>query len=202
MAFIPLTALEEATLDHIGTLTDCEIHVYVTEDGDSMLDVTVNPAAGGHLSPKIASLLDSGQKVRLLHNHPSGGSLSDTDWPALARYFGMLEIVAVTPNGSIFRGKVEYDFQAVALKKLLVNIEDAYNHMSNMITVPNISMADPSLLVDAQRLPFAFISYRFYELGHVDYDQSLSYQDKRAMAGVQGQPIKRMWRDFLKKIWP
>ncbi|MGO7445119.1 hypothetical protein ACC668_10475 [Rhizobium ruizarguesonis] len=202
MAFNPLTPLEEATLDHIRTITSDELHVYVTEDGHAVLDVTVNPATGGPLSPKIVALLAGGQKVRLLHNHPSGQSLSSFDWDTLAQHYGVLEIVAVTPNGSISRGKVDYDFQAIDLLKVVKKANHVFTMLDGMIVSPNISMRNSSLLSEAGRLPTVFISQRFYELGLCDYGTWFSQPDLIAIVDLQHEPLRNKWSDFLRRTWP
>ncbi|WP_427145177.1 hypothetical protein [Rhizobium pisi] len=202
MAFNPLTPLETATLDHIRTFTTDELHVYVSEDGLTVLDVTINPALGGPLSLKIGTMLAAGQKVRLLHNHPSEDSLSSSDWETLAHHHGLLEMVVVTPNGSIYRGKVDYDFQAGQLLSVVKQANAAYTTMHSMIKVPNVSMRNPSLLSDTGRLPNVFIGQRFYELGIVDFGAWFSTPDQYAIADLQHEPIRHMWSAFLRRTWP
>lgn len=201
MTFNPLTPLEEATLDHIRTFLAEELHVYVTEDGHTVLDVTINPASGGPLSTKIGGMLAAGQKVRLLHNHPSEDSLSSSDWETLAHHHGMLETVVVTPNGSVYRGKVDYDFQAGDVLAAVKHHNSAYNMMHSMIHAPNISTRNPGLAADAGRLPNVFIGQRYYELGIVDFGAWFSTPDQYALADLQHEPIRHMWSAFLRRTW-
>jgi len=114
----------------------------------------------------------------------------------------MLEMVVVSPNGSIFRGKVDYDFQAGELLAIVPKANDVFNGLNRMIRPPNISMNNPELLVHAARLPTVFISQRFSELGIVEYEPSFSTSDAMAIADLQHEPIKKMWSAYLRRTWP
>ncbi|NYA45750.1 hypothetical protein HZI31_20865 [Serratia fonticola] len=81
-----------------------ELHITLDGAGLKVIHMQLHPPHGGPLSSNVAEVGNS-SGFRIIHNHPSGASLSDSDWTVLANYT-KCEMTAVNKEGTTFRGKV------------------------------------------------------------------------------------------------
>lgn len=120
MAFSPFTSLELASINEVlvhqhgfapppgvqpTTGQASELHIALDGNGATEISRQVQPAQGGEMDEAMEAAANSALGCRIIHNHPSQGSLSASDWNVLANHTGM-EMVAVNSRGTTFRGKV------------------------------------------------------------------------------------------------
>jgi hypothetical protein len=82
---------------------DRELMHCIDLDGVHVIDESVGYKSA-EVTEKMRCAMESG-RVRLWHNHPSGGSISDKDWE-LAGISEGPEILAVTVSGTIYVGRM------------------------------------------------------------------------------------------------
>ncbi|CAI2004389.1 hypothetical protein [Serratia fonticola] len=117
-----------------GGVANCpELHIALDSAGLEVIDVQLHPPHGGPLSPKVAAVgISSG--FRIIHNHPTGASLSNFDWGVLADYT-KCEMTAVNKEGTTFRGKV---IDAPRMKSFLLE----YNNITTDIETEKTKAID------------------------------------------------------------
>ncbi|MCF1470113.1 hypothetical protein FS764_24945 [Agrobacterium vitis] len=202
MTFSTLTPLERAILHHIGPMLSSEVHIYLDEAGEKVLHHASHLKEGGDLADEVKARLLNGEKLKLLHNHPSGGSLSSFDWQVMTEHFGQLEMIVATPWNSVHRGRVNYDFQADEMKSVLPRLNTVFNEMSHLIRAPYISSQTPSLPVDAERVTSIFVNQRLFGLGIIDYCAELSLADHSVIIDLLREPLRNVWDKLLIKRLP
>lgn len=80
-----------------------EIHILLGENNE-YIDCSINNETGGNLTNKMLTYIKNNNS-HLIHNHPSNGSLSTSDWKTLAAHL-TLKMTAVNDFGSYFTGSV------------------------------------------------------------------------------------------------
>ncbi|KQQ72390.1 hypothetical protein ASF70_12715 [Rhizobium sp. Leaf321] len=199
MTFLPLTEFERSQIKQIGPILTSEEQIYLTEDGTAILHTGRHPAAGGLLEPVIIERLVNGEKLKLLHNRPSGASLNSSDWAVMAEYYGQLEMIVAVPSGSIHRAQVPFDFQVDEVKKLVKGLNTTFNQLSSMIHPPMIPLSMPDMLVQAHRFPTLYINEHLYGLGIVDFSLELSLKDYVDLVNLKRLPIRKEWHRLLRE---
>ncbi|WP_413496414.1 hypothetical protein [Morganella psychrotolerans] len=80
-----------------------EIHILLGKNNE-YIDCSINRKQGGELTEKMLKYIDK-YNSHLIHNHPSNGSLSTSDWNVLVNHL-TLQMTAVNDFGSYFTGSV------------------------------------------------------------------------------------------------
>ncbi len=194
MPFSVFTSVEKTILDEIRVLTDKEAHCFMSEDGQTLIRRVEQGPKGGNIPDDIDERLQAGEKMRLLHNHPTGGSLSVDDLLVLDRLPDVLETVVVTRNGSIFRAaKHAWDQWNMTEKKQ--TMKDVLEKL-NLLIDPHV-VPDHDLRVLIDRMPRHFLCYRLYEVGALDYLADLSAEDNAILFALYDTSLKAEWRQLL-----
>lgn len=200
MPFPDFSPLEWTILGHIQHIKDAEAHVFVKE-GEEVVDMVIHPAKGGNLPQGIINQLNSGEHLRLLHNHPTGASISVDDLTVLSNY-PTLEIFAVTDSGSVHGARVLDDMQAQDLKKRVPKLGNVEAMMQGMIN-PTSILPVPSCDID--HIPHVVNIYRnqrLQEVGAIEFYCSLSPYDSLITVSLYKTELKRRWMTFLKQQFP
>ncbi len=131
MAFSGLTDLQNSLIDaarhhQIGCEPVSEVLFCLSGDGRSIIDAEVGAKDKVNLTCKMKEYMGDNQ-VSLIHNHPSEGSISSSDWRLCINNKNICEIIAVNSHKSYFRGKIlKYDrFQEIidCFKCVMQNIQ-------------------------------------------------------------------------------
>lgn len=80
-----------------------EIHILLGKNNE-YIDCSINNKEGGELTEKMRHYIEKNNS-HLIHNHPSNGSLSTSDWKTLSAHL-RLQMTAVNDFGSYFTGSV------------------------------------------------------------------------------------------------
>jgi hypothetical protein len=119
MPFAPFTAAEHTAIDEvlrhqrsflpvppIAPTTGERSELHIALDGHGLAEISrqLRPPQGGEMTEEMVAAAQSAIGCRIVHNHPTQGSLSASDWNVLANHPGM-EMVAVNSRGTTFRGK-------------------------------------------------------------------------------------------------
>ncbi|GEO00566.1 hypothetical protein NSE01_23980 [Novosphingobium sediminis] len=115
MSFVPFTTTERDSIEEVlahqrafkngSGAVNSELHIALDGVGQTEVSRQIQPPAGGEMDAPMVAAANSIAGCRIIHNHPSEGSLSASDWNVLAHHSGM-EMVAVNTQGTTFRGKV------------------------------------------------------------------------------------------------
>lgn len=113
MTFPPFTTTEDQQIDvvrahQLATKPATEMLVCMSECGTRIIDTDVGTAHTAHLTPTMLKHLSDGGQCKLIHNHPSEGSLSTADWRLCIAHLGIIEIIAVSSQRSTYRAAVLY----------------------------------------------------------------------------------------------
>lgn len=81
-----------------------EIHILLGENNEC-IGCSINNKKGGELTEIMRRHIEK-NNFHLIHNHPSNGSLSTSDWKTLAAHL-RLQMTAVNDFGSYFTGSVK-----------------------------------------------------------------------------------------------
>ncbi|MEX9785687.1 MULTISPECIES: hypothetical protein [Providencia] len=100
--------------------TEYEIHIMLDED-NNLFDCSINHSGGGHLTNKMVNYTQNNNS-HLIHNHPSGGSLSRSDWATLSAH-NNLTMTAVNHFGSIFIGRAKSTSLLIDAKDIFDSFE-------------------------------------------------------------------------------
>ena len=111
MTFPPFTTTEDEQIDavrahQLATKPATEMLVCMSECGTRIIDTDVGTANTVHLTPTMLKHLSDAGQCKLIHNHPSEGSLSTTDWRLCIVNPGIIEIIAVSSQRSTYRAAV------------------------------------------------------------------------------------------------
>ncbi len=195
MAFPEFTDVEIAIIDEIRP-KERENHYVVTVDGLTVVERWEHAGPNGNLSPDIISRLDGGERLRLIRNDAlnSGLSLRDILW--LGRFPGVLEVVVVTPSGSLYRATTHewhaQDNRIARLERTLMNLSPELSLMIRRGTVE-----DNELRTLADRMPRHFLAQRLYEIGALDYHVEQSLEDTSIVVELGKTRLKGMWLKVL-----
>lgn len=200
MSFPDFSPLELTILDHIQHITDAEAHIFV-KDGEDVVDLVVYPAMGGDLPMGVVSRLNSGEQLRLLHNHPTGASLSRSDLSVLAHH-PSLEIFAITPNGSIHGGRLVDDIHAQELMKQLSKLDLVEQQMQLMIGPTNIQPLPIDEIDDVTRVVGIYRNQRLSEVGAFDFYCSPSPDDSAITLSLYKSALRKSWKKLLLQQFP
>lgn len=96
---IKLTTSKTLISDHT------ELVILLNGTGKRRISRTFQPGTGGHMTEVMKNAAQHHNGCRIIHNHPSGGSLSKYDWNVLANHPKM-EMTVVNSFGTTFRGTV------------------------------------------------------------------------------------------------
>ncbi|GMB82782.1 hypothetical protein NN6n1_35650 [Shinella zoogloeoides] len=194
MSFPAFTDLENTILDEIRGIPKGEAHVFMSDDGNTVLHREEHVGPGGVIPADLEQRLTGGEKMRLLHNHPSGGSLSMYDIHALVRFPDVLEIVVVTPTRTIYRAAASA-WQAARLDSMRQPLIDVSTELGLLVR-PGI-IDDDDLRIVADRYPRHLLCHHLHAKSLLEYSASLSAEDNSNMRELAGTPIIRRWIDEL-----
>ncbi|CUW87453.1 hypothetical protein [Agrobacterium genomosp. 2] len=196
MTFSAFTPIEEAIIGEIRALEDQQIHYYLSADGLTVLARAEHNILGGGIPPEIVGRLDLGEKIRTIRNRPNHSGLSVDEILLLGIYPGILEIVVVTPSGSLYRATThEWHKEDNYIEKHRQTILRVSPELSLMINRGTVQDDDLRQLAD--RMPRHFLMFRLYELGHVDYQVEHSIEDHMLLVDLGKTRLKAMWHRYL-----
>lgn len=110
-----------------------EIHI-ILDQNNNYFDCSINPEDGGNLTRKTINELKK-KNLHLIHNHPSNGSLSTSDWNVLF-HNPNLKMTAVNQYGSFFTGEVKKTSNTIEKDEqcLLSNIKK-FENIKNQLQI-------------------------------------------------------------------
>ncbi|WP_368937550.1 hypothetical protein [Proteus terrae] len=115
-----------------------EIHIILDQNND-YFDCSINPEDGGNLTQKTINGLKK-KNLHLIHNHPSNGSLSTSDWKALF-HNPNLKMTAVNQYGSFFTG-------SLINKGNSTKINTFYQKLSGLSSIQSILVQDHTSFIN------------------------------------------------------
>lgn len=199
MSFNPFTDAELKAIKEVQqhqhsfspTAPQSELQIALDGHGSKEIDRQITPSGGGNLTATMIQAASSPTGCRIIHNHPSQGSLSSSDWNALACYHGM-EMTAVNSQGTTFRGKV---IKPSAFINWYQDIQSAYDSISmefhKQIGVwysqQNNHLGDFAL--DNDWLVGKAICEQLASKGYVEFECNLKGSDSTAMLSPQTPTI-------------
>ncbi|MEJ5117179.1 hypothetical protein WH158_07075 [Gluconobacter cerinus] len=158
------------------------------------IDRTCGTPSGAELTSKMLSFgVKHNRGAVLVHNHPSQGSLSDSDWKILFNFPGVKEIVAVNSSGSVFSGKVTTSTTAGSIPTQLINQQDNSATVKQEIdykiagnSLPNVNM---KMFDDVKYLISHLVNEHYDTKGIISYSATLSNADNASLNDPKFIPI-------------
>lgn len=169
-----------------------ELHIALDSTGTNVISRQIHPAQGGHLTPAMVAAASSAG-CRLVHNHPSQGSLSSHDWNSLASYPAM-EMTAVNSQRTTFRGKV---LMASAFSNWAVEIQNAYDSVENQFQAEiskwfSANQRNLALFaMDNEWLVGVALGERLHAKGYADYEFLPAGSDSTALLSPYASTIQQ-----------
>lgn len=219
MPFLPFTPAEKqaiaTVLQHQHTFLPIppnepttqvrsELHIALDGIGSQEISREIHPASGGMMNQTMIAAALSATGCRIIHNHPSQGSLSSSDWNVLAQYPSM-EMTAVNSHGTTFRGKVK---QPQAFSNWYLKVQEAQNFVSDefqkqisaWLSSQLFSIAEFGLESDC--LVGKSIAERLEMKGYVEFECILSGSDITKMSHQHAQTILQLLRQWCSTAIP
>lgn len=128
-----------------------EIHI-ILDQNNNYFDCSINPEDGGDLTPKTIDELKK-KNLHLIHNHPSNGSLSTSDWNVLF-HNPNLKMTAVNQYGSSFTG-------SLTNKKNNTKIDTLYQKLKNLREIQSSLTQDYSSFINLYTQSNQDVAYDF-----------------------------------------
>ncbi|MFY8210623.1 MAG: hypothetical protein ACOVOE_15110 [Caulobacter sp.] len=186
-----------------------ELLVCVAQDGVTIIDDTIGSNDRVELTaPMLQEIATNGGCI-LIHNHPSEGSLSYSDWSLAAGNPGIGEIVAVNSSGSIFRGRTIGSAKTSLESKIKVGdvAPDVGQAVLNSLwdlfkakLVEGIEMPNPGALENLMSWIWShLVNERLKELGLVEYEATLSEVDVATLSDAELAPFIETGRGEVAK---
>jgi hypothetical protein len=171
------TLLHAARLHQLGSSPVTEILFCVTSDGRRVIDAAVGEPEKVELTSRMITVLNERQKAKLLHNHPSGASLSLDDWKLCLAHPSIVEIVAINFNASVFRGAVRC---GTRLQQTLPVLKGAQAQVEQEIckAISSPDIEHPHLPLKLEWVASDIINLRLCEINAICYQVTYGADDE------------------------
>ncbi|MHC0613785.1 hypothetical protein [Komagataeibacter oboediens] len=171
------------------------------------IDRTYGTSSGAELTKMMLNFsVNHHRGAVLVHNHPSQGSLSDSDWKILFSYHGVKEIVAVNSSGSVFSGKITTSTTVGSTPTELINPQDNSATVKQNIdykiagnSLPNVDM---QMCKDVKHLISHLVNEHYDTKGIISYSATLSNADNAILNDVKFAPILNAIRTEITLLIP